>query len=66
MPKGGGRETVKEVMGKYKRGNLHSGSSEGPTVDSRDQAIAIALKEAGIERRPEKPPKRRKRPAFGI
>jgi hypothetical protein len=38
---------VKKVMGEYKRGELRSGSKTGPKVTSRDQAIAIALSEAG-------------------
>lgn len=49
MPKGGGRATVKDVMHKYKHGTLHSGSKKGPIVDKRDQAIAIALHEAGLD-----------------
>lgn len=32
-------------MHKYKRGELHSGSKEGPKVKSRKQAIAIMLSE---------------------
>ncbi len=35
------------VMGEYKAGTLRSGSKKGPVVKSRDQAIAIALSEAG-------------------
>jgi hypothetical protein len=38
---------VGKVMGEYKAGKLHSGSKKGPVVKSRDQAIAIALSEAG-------------------
>ena len=38
---------VGKVMGEYKSGALHSGSKKGPVVKSRDQAIAIALSEAG-------------------
>lgn len=38
---------VGKVMGEYKAGKLHSGSKKGPMVKSRDQAIAIALSEAG-------------------
>lgn len=38
---------VGKVMGEYKAGKLHSGSKTGPKVKSRDQAIAIALSEAG-------------------
>lgn len=34
-----------EVMSKYKRGTLHSGSDKGPVVKSRPQAIAIMLSE---------------------
>jgi hypothetical protein len=55
MPKGGGQATVKDVMHKYKHGTLHSGSKKGPIVDKRQQAIAIALSEAGLDK-----PKRRK------
>jgi len=38
---------IGKVMGEYKAGELHSGSKYGPKVKSRDQAIAIALSEAG-------------------
>ena len=34
-----------EVMGKFKRGALHSGSKSGKVVKSRKQAIAIMLSE---------------------
>lgn len=34
-----------EVMHKFKKGKLHSGSSSGPTVKNRKQAIAIMLSE---------------------
>jgi hypothetical protein len=34
-----------QVMGKFKRGELHSGSKGGPKVTSRAQAIAIMLSE---------------------
>lgn len=33
------------VMDKYKSGELHSGSKQGPKVRSRKQAIAIMLAE---------------------
>lgn len=46
MPKGRGKETVKDVMHKFKQGTLHSGSKTGPKVKSRKQAIAIAMKES--------------------
>ena len=34
-----------EVMGKFQRGRLHSGSASGPKVTNRKQAIAIMLAE---------------------
>jgi len=33
------------VMSEFKHGKLHSGSSKGPVVKSRAQAIAIGLSE---------------------
>mgnify|MGYP003326942897 FL=1 len=46
MPKGQGKATVKDVMHKFKAGQLHSGSAKGPVVKKRKQAIAIALSES--------------------
>lgn len=40
MPK-----SVRGVLREYKHGELHSGSSSGPVVKSRKQAVAIALSE---------------------
>jgi hypothetical protein len=40
-----------EVMGKFKRGQLHSGSKKGPKVKSRKQAIAIMMSEKRAEGR---------------
>lgn len=40
MPK-----SIKGVLEEYKAGALHSGSSKGPVVQSRKQAVAIALGE---------------------
>lgn len=40
MPK-----SVRGVMHEYKHHELHSGSSKGPVVTNRKQAIAIALSE---------------------
>jgi ribosomal protein L21E len=37
---------ISKVMREYKSGTLHSGK-KGPVVKSRDQAVAIALSEAG-------------------
>lgn len=34
-----------EVMHKFGKGELHSGSKHGPKVKSRDQAIAIMMSE---------------------
>jgi len=35
----------REVLGKYRRGQLHSGSKSGPMVKDRAQAVAIMLSE---------------------
>lgn len=40
------KEVVHTEMHKFKHGELHSGSKEGPKVTSRKQAIAIALSES--------------------
>ena len=48
MKKGGetkGQAKVAKVMGEFKRGELHSGSSKGALVKNPKQAIAIALSE---------------------
>jgi hypothetical protein len=52
------KETVHQEMHKFKHGQLHSGSAQGPLVKDRQQAIAIALSEAGLSN---KPPKGRKK-----
>jgi len=36
---------VKGVMHEFKHGELHSGSSKGPVVKNRKQAVAIAMSE---------------------
>jgi hypothetical protein len=44
------QQKVAKVMGEYKAGKLRSGKpgpGKGPKVASRQQAIAIALSEAG-------------------
>ena len=38
-------------MGEFKKGELNSGSKEGPEVTSRKQAVAIALSQAGISKK---------------
>lgn len=40
-----------EVMSKYRRGKLHSGSKTGPKVKSRKQAIAIKMSEERAEKK---------------
>jgi hypothetical protein len=45
----------KEVMSKWKRGELHSGSKKGPKVKSRKQAIAIMMSEKAKEKAGKKP-----------
>jgi hypothetical protein len=45
-PKPKHRDKVEKVMHEFKEGTLHSGSSTGPTVTNRKQAIAIAMSEA--------------------
>ena len=42
---------VHRTLSEYKAGTLHSGSDKGPKVTDRKQAIAIAMKQAGKQRR---------------
>ena len=51
MPVPKGRAGVKAEMEKFKAGQLHSGSSKGPTVTNRKQAIAIALSASGMSKK---------------
>jgi len=44
--KQGNPKKIGKVLKEYAKGELHSGSKEGPTVTSKKQAIAIALSEA--------------------
>ena len=41
------KEAMHEEMAKFSKGELHSGSSTGPVVKSRKQAIAISLAISG-------------------
>lgn len=45
---------VKKVMKEFEEGKLHSGSKKGPVVKSKDQAIAIAMSEAGKAKKKKK------------
>jgi hypothetical protein len=54
MPVSRGQKGVAEEMHKFKHGQLHSGSSKGPVVTDRQQAIAIALNQAGLSNKPPK------------
>ena len=42
--------TVAQTMHEFKHGKLHSGSKKGPKVQSRQQAIAIAMNQAGLSK----------------
>lgn len=42
---------IHKVMKEFKMGTLHSGSKHGPMVKSREQAVAIAMSEAGMSAR---------------
>jgi len=57
MPVQQGKAGVHTEMKKFKEGTLHSGSKTGPLVKNRKQAVAIALKEAGMSRTPRNKPK---------
>lgn len=52
-----GTKKIEKVMGEYKRGTLKS--SSGAKVMSKDQAIAIALSEAGLSKPKKKGQKRK-------
>jgi hypothetical protein len=44
-----GAAKVAKVMGEFKKGDLHSGSKDGPKVTKPAQAKAIAMSEAGMK-----------------
>jgi len=48
------KNKIQKVMKEYKEGNLYSGS--GKKVSSRDQAVAIAMSEAGKSKRYKRKP----------
>jgi hypothetical protein len=47
------QKKVGKVMGEFKEGTLHSGKG-GKVVKSKDQAIAIAMSEAGMAKKAKK------------
>jgi hypothetical protein len=44
------KKKVAKVMREYKKGKLHSGKG-GPVVKDKDQAVAIAMSEAGVKQK---------------
>jgi len=48
----GKKAKVQAILHEFKHGTLHSGSDKGPKMTSRQQAIAIAMNQAGIKKRP--------------
>ena len=52
--KAGKQAKVGKVMHEFKTGTLHSGGKAGPVVKSQKQAVAIALSEAGMAKKPKK------------
>lgn len=46
-----GQAKLAKVMHEFKEGTLRSGSSRGPKVRNRKQAVAIALSESGLSRK---------------
>ena len=48
------QKKVHKIMKEFKKGELSSGSSKGPKVKSRKQAIAIAMSSAGLSKKNKK------------
>lgn len=46
-PKSSKKKRMGDEMAKFKSGNLHSGSKDGPKVKDPKQAVAIGLSESG-------------------
>ena len=51
MKKAAKKDKVAKVMKEFKAGTLNSGSSKGPVVKSKKQAIAIALSQAKMSKK---------------
>lgn len=45
------KKKIGKVMHEFKEGELHSGSKKGPEVTNPKQAVAIALRSAGVQRK---------------
>ena len=50
-PKTSAASKTEKVMKEWKEGTLHSGKG-GPVVKSRRQAVAIAMSQAGMSKKP--------------
>jgi len=51
MKKAAKKAKVSKVMKEFKAGTLNSGSSTGPVVTNRKQAVAIALSQAKMTKK---------------
>ena len=51
MKKTAKKKKVAKVMKEFKSGTLNSGSSTGPVVTNRRQAVAIALSQAKMSKK---------------
>jgi hypothetical protein len=51
MKKTAKKKKVAKVMKEFKAGTLNSGSSRGPVVTNRKQAVAIALSSAKMNKK---------------
>ncbi len=51
MKKAAKKKKVAKVMKEFKAGTLNSGSSRGPVVTNRKQAVAIALSQAKMTKK---------------
>jgi hypothetical protein len=49
-----GKKKVEKVMKEFGEKKLHSGAKDGPVVNNRKQAVAIALSEAGLSNKKNK------------
>jgi hypothetical protein len=51
MKKAAQKKKVSKVMKEFKAGTLNSGSSRGPVVKNKKQAVAIALSQAKMAKK---------------